>query len=239
MRLFQIRQQFAADGLVHRVQHVGHGRDAAGLRHGAGLFHAELGVQNFHDFFRDLDRRGGQRGEPFNRQFALFRREQVQNLRGFFRRKMADDKRDGLHLLVADEVENVARIHVGDDLHRAERRARGGDAAHHVAGLELAERLFERVPRDFRAGGNGRAGGDAPRRKIPRRISLLLLARDQGEPRHLARDGLDFARLELLQNHRGAFRAEHDQQRGELLHLVQAAGFGGGFRHGFGMAVMI
>ena len=40
---------------------------------------------------------------------ALFGAEQVQNLRGFFRGKMADDEGDGLHLLIADEIENLAR----------------------------------------------------------------------------------------------------------------------------------
>ena len=73
---------------------------------------------------------------------------------------MADDEGDGLRLLVADEIENVARVHVRDGLHRAERRAGGNDAAHDVAGLETAERPFERVARDLDAGGNGRAGGD-------------------------------------------------------------------------------
>ena len=105
----------------------------------------------------------------------------------------------------------------------------GCNRPHHVPGFEGAHRLFQRVAGVVHPGGDTGAGGDGHIGKLLQN-GRLGFAADEVEADHLAGNRLDFARLKLLEDRAGAVGAEHDEQHGELLRLVQLAIFGGGFR---------
>ena len=129
------------------------------------------------------------------------------------------------------QVENLARIHLRDRLHGAERGARGGRRAPSLAGLETAERLFQRVAASPPRRRKWTCWPPGPRRKIPAKSPAAA----RGVIRLNRAISREIASISRGWNCRRITAAlsepEHDQQRGQHLHFVQApfsaATFGG------------